>query len=133
MGTMVWKDEYSVGNELLDAQHRGLIDLVNRLDGDEPLGRVLEELAGYAEMHFRDEEDLVEAAGYPGLTQQKNQHKAFQAWLDRTLNSCRSGGEASVARRDLYAYLSIWIANHLMVYDAAFTPWLEKQGLPDKV
>lgn len=133
MGTMIWKDEYSVGNELLDAQHRRLLDLVNRLDGDEPLGRVLEELAGYADTHFRDEENLIEAAGYPGLTQQKNQHKAFRAWLDRTLNSCRSDGEASVTRRDLYAYLSVWIANHPMVYDAAFTPWLEKQGLPDKV
>lgn len=133
MGTMVWKDEYSVGNELLDAQHRGLIDLVNRLDGGEPLDRMLEELTLFAGTHFRDEERLLEAAGYPDLVQQKKQHKAFQAWLDRNLDTCRSGGEASVARRDLYAYLSVWIANHLMVYDAAFTPWLEKQGLPDKV
>jgi hemerythrin-like metal-binding protein len=126
MGKMVWKDEYSVGNELLDAQHRGLLDLVNRLDGDEPLDRVLKELAGYADTHFRDEERLIEAAGFPDLAQQKTQHNAFRAWLDHNLNSYRSGGAASVARRDLYAYLSVWIANHLMVYDAAFKPWLEK-------
>ena len=133
MAKMIWKDEYSVGNELLDAQHQGLLDLVNRLDGDEPLDRLLVELAGYAEKHFRDEEDLIEAAGYPDLIQQKNQHKAFQAWLDRTLGAYRAGGAASVARRDLYAYLSVWIANHLLVYDAAFKPWLEEHGLPDKV
>jgi hemerythrin-like metal-binding protein len=128
MGKMLWKDEYSVGNKLLDAQHRRLIELVNRLDGDEPLDRVLEELARYADTHFRDEERLLEAVDYPGLDQQRIQHTAFRAWLDRNLDTYRSDGEASVTNRDLHVYLSVWIANHLMVYDAAFKPWLEKQA-----
>lgn len=124
MGKMIWKAEYSVGNELLDTQHRKLIEVVNSLDGAEPLERLLEELARYVEVHFRDEERLLEAAGYPDTAQQKFQHKAFQAWLDRTRDTYRSGGELSVARRDLHAYLRVWIANHLQVYDAAFKPWL---------
>ncbi len=125
---MVWKDDYSVGNELLDAQHRGLIELVNRLDSDEPLDRVLEELARYAREHFRDEERLLKAAGYPGIVQQRNQHKAFRVWLDRTRGTERSGGASSGTRRDLHAYLCVWIANHMLVQDAAFKSWLEKRS-----
>ena len=126
MGNMVWKDEYGVGSELLDAQHRGLIELVNRLDGDEPLDRVLEELARYAGKHFRDEERLLKAVDYPGLAQQRNHHKAFRAWLDRARGTDRSGGGQSGTRRDLHAYLRVWIANHLLVQDAAFKSWLQE-------
>lgn len=126
MGRMVWKDDYSVGNAVLDSQHRELMELVNRLDGDEPLSLLLEELARYAAIHFRTEEKLLQAVGYPDLDQQKFQHKAFRAWLDRTLADWDSGGERLVASRDLKAYLRVWIANHLQVYDAAFKPWLKK-------
>lgn len=126
MAKMIWKDEYSVGNELLDAQHRGLLELVNKLDSGEPLDRVLEELAGYAEVHFRDEESVLEATDYPDLAQHKNQHNLFRAWLDRTRGAYRAGGGHAVTRRDLRAYLSVWIANHLLVYDAGFKSWLEK-------
>ena len=33
MGNMVWREAYSVGNAMLDEQHRGLLDLVNRIEG----------------------------------------------------------------------------------------------------
>lgn len=131
MANMVWKDEYSVGNEYLDAQHRGLIELTNRLDGDEPLDRLLKELVHYAGTHFHDEERLLEAVNYPGLAEQRSQHKAFRTWLDGISGAHPSGDGSSAARRDLHAYLRVWIANHLLVYDAAFKSWLDESAVPE--
>lgn len=122
---MVWDDAYSVGNEQLDGQHRKLIDLVNAVDGGGDLKVVLDGLQRYGDEHFAAEEKLLEAAGYPELAQHRIQHAAFRAWLEGVIETYRSRGESAVVRRDVHHYLSVWLANHLLVYDKAFEPWLK--------
>jgi hemerythrin-like metal-binding protein len=122
---MIWKEEYSVGNDLLDAQHRRLIELVNRVDGEESLDDILAELERYAEEHFRDEERLLESVGYPDLDKQQHQHAAFSSWLERLHREHREDGGGAVTRHDLQRYLRVWLANHLLVYDMAFKSWLK--------
>jgi len=124
MALMKWKAAYSVGNEVLDDQHRQLIDLVNKLDSDADLDEVLEGLRRYCETHFQTEEDLLATAAYPGLKEHRKMHDAFRAWLDGMIAAHRSGGDAAVARRDIHHYLSVWLANHLLVQDQAFAPWM---------
>ncbi len=123
MAKMVWKDAYSVGNERLDAQHRKLIETVNALDGDAGLGGVLDSLREYADTHFRDEERLLAATSYPDLEQHHSHHRAFRAWLDNVVAAHR--GDTAVSRRDVHAYLKVWLANHLLVHDQAFKSHLE--------
>ena len=53
MAQMEWKDAYSVGNELLDSQHKQLIELVNQLTGEVPLSDVLEGLRRSADTPLR--------------------------------------------------------------------------------
>ncbi len=130
MGNMVWKEEYSVGNAMLDEQHRRLIELVNRVDGGEPLDDILAALQEYAEKHFRDEERLLESVGYPDLDKQQYQHAAFSAWLDRLYRDHCEEGDSAVTRHDLQRYLRVWLANHLLVYDMAFKPWLDSSATP---
>jgi hemerythrin-like metal-binding protein len=125
MALMAWKDAYSVGNALLDSQHKQLIELVNDVNGDADLGEVLDGLRRYGDAHFRAEESLLEAARYPDLEQHRKHHEAFRAWLAEVIAARRSGGDAAVARRDVHHYLSIWLANHLLVADKAFEPWLD--------
>jgi len=124
MALMVWKDSYSVGNEVLDEQHRQLIDLVNELASEADLAQVLDGLRHYGETHFDTEERLLAIAGYPGLAEHRKIHDAFRAWLDGMITTHRSGGDAAIARREIHHYLSVWLANHLLVQDQAFTPWL---------
>ncbi len=125
MALMVWKDDYSVGNALLDGQHKRLIELVNDVDSDADLGAVLDGLRDYGEVHFKAEESLLEAANYPELEPHRQQHDAFRAWLAEVIAAHGSGGDAAVVRRDVHHYLSVWLANHLLVVDKAFEPWLE--------
>ncbi len=126
MASMIWNDEYSVGNERLDAQHRKLMETVNALGGDAGLGGVLDSLREYADTHFRDEERLLEAASYPDLNQHRSHHRAFRAWLDGVVAAHR--GDAAVSRRDVYAYLKVWMANHMRVYDQAYVTHLKWAG-----
>ena len=124
MARMEWKDAYSGGNELLDSQHKQLIELVNQLTGEAALPDVLEGLRRYADTHFQTEEGLLEAADYPDLEEHQKYHAAFRSWLDDVIAARDSGDESAVTRRDIHHYLCVWLANHLLVQDKAFESWL---------
>ena len=69
----VFKNNLLTGNELIDAQHKELINRINKLVGACENGvcqleaiRMLDFLSDYTDFHFREEEALQEKAGYPG-------------------------------------------------------------------
>lgn len=124
MGRLEWKDEYSVGDAELDAQHRVLIDLINMLEDDSAIGPVLAALKRYVDEHFRTEEKRMEASGYPDLAAHIEQHKAFEEWLDSASRVQREGEVALMLRESIRAYLTSWLVNHIMVSDKAYSPYL---------
>ena len=124
MALMVWKDAYSVGNEVLDNQHKQLIELINKLGSDADLAEVLEGLRRYGETHFQTEEGLLAAAGYPDLAEHQKFHDAFRAWLDGVMEAYQPSGDDVAVRRDIHHYLCVWLANHLLVQDQAFASWV---------
>ena len=63
---LAWKDEYSVGLDSIDQQHRKLINLINQLTtaveystGEEFEREALAELVDYTKTHFSYEEGLM--------------------------------------------------------------------------
>jgi len=124
MAAMEWKDSFSVGNEKMDAQHKGLFDLVNLMDDEDMIGIALERLKSYVQEHFRDEERLLEAAGYPDLEAQKTQHKEFEDWLAQTHQSYVTGGGKTL-RADVQDYLKGWLTEHILTSDKAYSSWIK--------
>lgn len=125
MGDFTWKPEYSVGDDHLDAQHRGLIDLINMLDDESRMAEVLDRLEIYVDEHFRDEEGMLEKADYPDLAAHKKQHEAFEEWLAVSRRAFREPEVASMLRENIRAYLKAWLVNHIMVSDKDYSSWLD--------
>ena len=65
---MEWKDEYSVGHEQIDSEHRQFIKLITRLEelntltDKTSLFKNLAELEAYTRFHFTNEENTMRAA-----------------------------------------------------------------------
>lgn len=125
MDTLKWDDSYSVGDEHLDDQHRGLIRLINRLDSGVPVPIALDELQTYVDEHFREEERVLEAVGYPDLEAHKIQHAAFEEWLEASRQACRSGEVVGLLRDSISTYLKTWLVNHILVSDKAYSAFLD--------
>ncbi|MDH3228541.1 MAG: bacteriohemerythrin [Alphaproteobacteria bacterium] len=125
MAAMEWQDSFSVGNEKMDDQHKGLVDLVNLLDDEDMTGIALERLKSYVQEHFRDEERLLQAAGYPDLDEQKIQHKEFEDWLAQTHQSYVTGSGSKTLRQDVQEYLKSWLTEHILESDKAYMSWLK--------
>ena len=124
-----WKDSLSVGNAELDAQHKGLLNLVNdvydAVQGDRPhrpLEALLDETGRYAEIHFKTEERLMAESGYPGLEEHRKSHEAFRDLFGEIRSRSREDQAL-----DLFFFLKEWLLGHIGESDADYAPWL-KQG-----
>ena len=74
-------DSLVTGNEMIDSQHKVLIEKINDLvasceEKKDKLNavRLLNYLADYTEFHFSAEEKLQEEIGYPGIEEHKKKH-----------------------------------------------------------
>lgn len=79
-----WTSALSVGVAAIDDQHKELFERVNQLieacnqgKGKEVVGQVLDFLADYVKVHFRDEEALMQKYDYPEFENHKAVHQRF--------------------------------------------------------
>lgn len=123
---IIWNERYSVGVDLLDQHHRQLAGLINQLGEctaerglTESVGNVLDALVRYAEYHFRHEEALLEAAGYPDLDRHRGEHLAF---CEIIADTCYIAMHGIIGIDDLLTYLTRWWKEHILLEDMKYRP-----------
>ena len=134
MDTITWKDSYSVGIAAMDEQHKKLFVLINSLNqamsegkGRELVGQVLNEMVDYTSKHFTAEEKLMEKYDYPGLTEQKNEHKAFIQKVDQMQQDAKS--KNLTISIEVSQFLRRWITDHIMGMDKNYGSYLNAKGV----
>jgi hemerythrin len=118
-----WDPALETGNELIDTQHQGLFALANALAlavdsvpaDEDAVADAVYGLAGYVVEHFRDEEELMDSFGYPGLQGHKAQHEAFAAEVMSFTARFMSG--ADIAPQQLASSVTSWLTIHIMQSD----------------
>lgn len=125
-----WKDSFSVGVHKLDLQHRGLLDLINKI-GDLAYTRgavkssafsALNEMIRYADNHFRTEEGYLEKYCYPGYSEQKKEHEAF---VERAFSMAQDlEKESGLSLGAIIFYLEDWYIDHVLGIDQGYKQFL---------
>lgn len=136
MTPMRWTEAMSVGLPELDDDHKGLVDLINRL-GDasreghrsEPLRQALMQLMRYTEAHFGREQKVLSVCGYPELPHHIEEHGAFVEKIQEVARRFDADpeGTAEEIRRDLVEFLRDWLNHHIMIEDMAYRPYVDKK------
>ena len=130
---LVWEESYGSGHRLIDEQHIQLFDLANALlsalvEGQPPATAEarLDVLLRHAEKHFRDEEGLLQKAGYTDLDQHRGEHARLIAGA-RSLQADMKAGKLDFGR--LVAYLATdLVKGHLLTEDRNYFQALAKEG-----
>lgn len=127
MAYINWSDRYSVRNTLLDNQHQGLFDLINRLHeailerrSREFLLDLFGELEKYTEQHFSEEEAHMRRLNHAELPQHQANHKYFIDAIGQ-LRARYEGGDGSVGV-DAIDFLTHWLIDHIMGWDRKYIP-----------
>ena len=85
-----WSDDYLVGIQEIDQQHRRFFDAAHRLydeilncQGEHAVGEAVEFLRHYAMEHFRTEEAFMRKHDFPRLAEHQQLHAQFFETLDQ--------------------------------------------------
>ncbi len=129
-----WKPEYSVGIESIDAQHRQLIELINRLQntvdyatGGDYERAALDAVVDYTLTHFRYEEDLMAEHDYPSFEAHRAEHQKMVARVEELVQAYRDNQDRAL--QDALAYLKAWLINHINGTDQQYSEFLIAKGV----
>ena len=126
-----WREhDFTMGIDLLDAQHMWLIALIFHLEellkasarDEKQIDGVLKECVKYAQTHFRAEEMLFEAARYPEETAHEKQHGDFIANIQNL--ATKAAENAAI----LGKFLQTWLVQHIKKEDIAYCGFLRQAG-----
>ncbi len=124
-----WSEEYSLGIEEIDQQHRRLIEIANqiyeimndqwRLDKYNQILEVLGELKDYTIYHFKSEEEYMAKIGYKKRFSHAIEHSAFVEKLN-AVDLRDIDEKQDKYLRDLLGFITDWVVNHIMTTDKLY-------------
>jgi hemerythrin len=122
MALLQWKDQYSVGVDAVDYEHKELIELINRLHDElTASGEKLSISAFFGDLfrgisaHFALEERFMRERSYDQLIPHKADHEHL---LDEIRDIMDAFEEHEVASAELSARLDAWFSHHFEIHDA---------------
>ncbi len=128
-GLTMWTEDLAVGIEAIDDDHRILLELLTRAyceqgDASYTLSTLLAELAEYAPGHFRREESIMKACGYPGSADHNQVHQFLLNQLEIKKDRLRKG---TISRPEVIVFLTSWLVNHVRDVDKVFGKYCQGQ------
>ncbi|MDO8991298.1 MAG: bacteriohemerythrin [Sideroxyarcus sp.] len=123
----IWDNKFNTGVDVVDEQHRKLVDLINRLGAinahlasTEELGAILTELANYTVYHFNTEEDLMKQYAVDAA-HQATHIKAHQHFTAQVMVAAKILLGSNDVNNQLVApllkYLTNWLVQHILGSD----------------
>ncbi len=138
MRAFVWDQRFVTGIELVDEQHKHLVDLVNEtgdllLQGgrsEDHARRIFADLADYAHVHFADEETLMRSHGLDRrhVEAHTRHHHDF---VEQLTSLWRRLDQTSDPAGTLHGFLASWLTVHILGEDQIMARMMRdiEQGL----
>lgn len=136
---VAWDDKFSVGSSDIDAQHKRLFQLTNKLETllNENKGnllpqynqilRIIDELGDYSAIHFYSEELAMEECNCPDLDDHKAKHQSFAEEVHNLKENLSSDilfkkdeKKLTELLERLFNFLSKWLTGHILVVDMQY-------------
>jgi hemerythrin len=123
-----------VNINVIDAQHKKLVDLLNKVfeasrsgRGKDIVGTILDELVTYTKVHFTTEEGFLKKLEYPTFAQHKAEHDKLTKQIISFQEEFQAG--RSTLSIELMQFLRDWLTNHILGVDKQYTPFLNGKGI----
>ena len=112
-----WSDNYSIGIDEIDEQHKYLFGLINNIRQCDDIDKLKEHLVAifkYTRVHFANEEQLMRDIDYP----QYEKHKEIHGSLLMTLTDMSNEAVKDPSKKARFdKFLSTWLISHISYQD----------------
>ncbi len=130
MALINWSSDYELGIEAVDAQHKHLVEILNKFDeamhhgkGSRVMNEILGELIHYTEEHFSAEEKFMADSDYVGLKKHRAQHRQLLQKVERFQFDFNQSGRRVTS--DVQEFLKYWLTSHILKEDKAYAAALQ--------
>ncbi|QOR35286.1 hemerythrin family protein [Clostridium sp. 'deep sea'] len=130
-----WKNEYSVGVDVIDQQHQKLFEIGRKIhkllvtysgqDSFNTISNLIGELSNYTAYHFQTEEELFNKYNYPDTESHIKEHQYFIDYLN-SLNLGVIDDNQKDAIMDLLKFISKWIFRHINSTDFQYRDFFKE-------
>jgi methyl-accepting chemotaxis protein len=132
---LTWSKDLETGNDLIDSQHKQLIEALGNLmdacsggQGRTVLSETMDFLARYTAMHFGDEETLQRQYGYPDYPNHKRLHEGFKAVVADIGRQLKAQGPTIVLVGKVNSNIGGWLVNHITREDKKVAAHIRMSG-----
>ena len=136
MSNIAWNDNLSVGVDLIDSQHKSLIEKIAHLEnairtgqGPAEIVRTLDFLIDYTDYHFGTEEKNMRAFDYPELPAHLERHAEFKRTLKNLGEDFEEEGATQGLADSIETLLMNWFVKHIKDVDNKFGAFLRENDL----
>jgi len=124
--------QFSVGNEMIDSEHRNLLKMIHdvesaiRAGNSSTLPQSFKLLEDCVAAHFTDEEKIAQAIGFD-FTQNKLEHQYVQNELRHMVEDlvAKNGAWSESVAAHYSFFLSEWMVEHILQEDMLMKPVLQ--------
>ena len=130
---LLWKDEYCLGHNAIDFEHKKLFDIANqifaignpRVNSERIKGLVLE-LYDYMKHYFEHEEKFMAEISYTEASEHKQKHQKILEEMDKVLSISEG---FNVLEMNLAYIMQEWFAGHILNEDKKIMERIESYEL----
>ena len=137
--TITWSEELEVGIELMDTQHKELIEKFNTLmnacstgRGRDELESSLDFLCDYTVKHFSDEEALQRQINYPEFERHKELHDNFKATVANLATQFKDKGPSTALVVSFTNDVGNWLIKHIKREDTKVASYSSQLASMDR-
>lgn len=134
MSHIAWDEKYSVNIQVIDEQHKKIIEVLGKLFDEmgkkksrEVLKAILDQMIWYAGEHFATEEIFMKQYRFPGFEEHKKEHEAFKEKVAGFQRDFVAGKEA--LSMNMVQFLTDWLDHHILEIDKQYGPFLNEKGV----
>lgn len=134
MGYTFSKD-LETGNQIIDSEHRQLIDAINNLltacstgKGRAELANTTKFLRDYTAKHFSNEEKLQLQYQYPDYTNHRNYHENFKKVVAGICSKLDKEGPTIALVGEVNSTIAGWLINHIKKEDVKVAAYIKSKS-----
>jgi len=133
MAFLDWTESLSVHFRLLDADHKRLIELINKLhdaslhvENPASAQEAISLLVDFAKTHFIHEETLMRKTAYPQFIPHRIEHDRLIKQIE-DFRKRHAAGQIGLSQDTLLS-LRTWLCDHISKVDTPLGEWLSKHA-----
>jgi len=126
-----WKDEYAIGIEEADRQHKKMLDMMNdahimahKKRSNKAIATSLSALLAYTKVHFEWEENFFDSHNYPKSNEHKASHQKLIDELEAHMDKIKVSDTKQIDTQ--MEYLNKWLIQHIESSDRDYASYVSQ-------